>query len=86
MKLIDAQILLDEIGRGTAPNDGVAISYAAAMHLLKRRSRTIFATHLHTVCDLLQKERQNEPIAFKQTLIDVNEEVRSRFILFCPGN
>jgi DNA mismatch repair ATPase MutS len=76
-----AQILLDEIGRGTAPNDGVAISYAAAKHLLNRRSRTIFATHLHIVCDLLWKDRQKEPIDFKQTSVDVNEEVRSRSFL-----
>ncbi|KAJ2779603.1 MutS protein 1 [Coemansia javaensis] len=41
-------VILDEIGRGTATADGVAIAYATLRHLHDTvRCKTIFATHYH---------------------------------------
>lgn len=48
------QVLLDELGRGTSPIDGLAIAYAALEHLTHaNRSRTLFATHYHRLGQLL---------------------------------
>ncbi|EQC30403.1 DNA mismatch repair protein MutS [Saprolegnia diclina VS20] len=38
-------ILMDEVGRGTSVQDGVAIAQAVVEELLRRQSRTLFATH-----------------------------------------
>lgn len=49
-----SQVLLDELGRGTSPIDGLAIAYAALEHLAHvNRSRTLFATHYHRLGNLL---------------------------------
>ncbi|KID99988.1 MutS2 protein, partial [Metarhizium majus ARSEF 297] len=46
-------VIMDEIGRGTTPEDGTAVSYACLHHLVTvNRCRTLFATHFHGVADL----------------------------------
>ena len=46
-------VILDEVGRGTATWDGLAIAWAAAEHLHDtNRCRAIFATHYHELTDL----------------------------------
>jgi DNA mismatch repair protein MutS len=46
-------VILDEIGRGTATFDGLAIAWAAVEHLHeKNRSRALFATHYHEMTAL----------------------------------
>jgi DNA mismatch repair protein MutS len=46
-------VLLDEIGRGTATFDGLAIAWAVAEHLATDIcARTIFATHYHELNEL----------------------------------
>ncbi len=46
-------VLLDEIGRGTATFDGLAIAWAVVEHLQTRtRARTLFATHYHELTEL----------------------------------
>ena len=46
-------VVLDEIGRGTATYDGLAIAWAVAEHLHETsRARTLFATHYHELADL----------------------------------
>lgn len=48
-------VILDEVGRGTATNDGLAIAWAAVEHLhgpSERRPRTLFATHYHELTDI----------------------------------
>lgn len=46
-------VLLDEIGRGTATYDGLAIAWAAVEYIHARvRSRTLFATHYHELTEL----------------------------------
>ena len=46
-------VILDEIGRGTATFDGLAIAWATAEQLcLKNQSRALFATHYHELTAL----------------------------------
>jgi DNA mismatch repair protein MutS len=46
-------VVLDEIGRGTATFDGLAIAWATAEHLHDaNRSRAVFATHYHELTSL----------------------------------
>jgi DNA mismatch repair protein MutS len=49
-------VLLDEIGRGTATYDGVAIAWAVTEHLHDRIGcKTIFATHYHELTQLTEE-------------------------------
>ncbi|RMD40292.1 hypothetical protein DV735_g4845, partial [Chaetothyriales sp. CBS 134920] len=46
-------VIMDEVGRGTTPQDGMAIAYGALHHLHNiNKCRTLFATHFHTLADL----------------------------------
>ena len=51
-------VLLDEIGRGTATYDGLALAWAVTEHLHDARGarpRTIFATHYHELTQLSER-------------------------------
>jgi len=46
-------VLLDEVGRGTATFDGLAIAWAMVEHLhAHTRAKTLFATHYHELTEL----------------------------------
>ena len=46
-------MVLDEIGRGTATYDGLALAWAVIEHIHQRiRARTLFATHYHELTEL----------------------------------
>ncbi|KAI5273242.1 hypothetical protein E4T47_03421 [Aureobasidium subglaciale] len=46
-------IIMDEVGRGTTPEDGVAVGYACLHHLhCTSPCRTLFATHFHSLVDM----------------------------------
>jgi len=46
-------LLLDEMGRGTATYDGLALAWAAIEYLHARtRAKTLFATHYHELTEL----------------------------------
>ncbi len=46
-------VLLDEVGRGTATFDGLAIAWAVVEQLLtETRAKTLFATHYHELTEL----------------------------------
>ena len=46
-------VIMDEVGRGTTPQDGLAVAYGALHHLNNvNKSRTLFATHFHALADL----------------------------------
>ena len=46
-------VIMDEVGRGTTPEDGVAVGYAALHHLqYVNRCRTLFATHFHVLAEM----------------------------------
>jgi len=45
-------VIMDEVGRGTAPEDGTAVAYASLYHLYHiNKCRTLFATHFHDLAD-----------------------------------
>lgn len=48
-------VLVDEIGRGTSTYDGLALAWATARELAKRRAFTLFATHYFELT-LLEQE------------------------------
>jgi DNA mismatch repair protein MutS len=51
-----ALVVLDEIGRGTATFDGLAIAWAVAEHLHEANGcRAVFATHYHELTRLAEK-------------------------------
>jgi len=46
-------IVLDEIGRGTATFDGLALAWAVVEHIqMRTRAKTLFATHYHELTEL----------------------------------
>ncbi|KAF3001407.1 DNA mismatch repair ATPase msh1 [Curvularia kusanoi] len=46
-------VIMDEVGRGTTPEDGIAVGYACLHHLYHvNRCRTLFATHFHALTDM----------------------------------
>ncbi|EON64221.1 hypothetical protein W97_03451 [Coniosporium apollinis CBS 100218] len=48
-------VIMDEVGRGTTPEDGIAVGYACLHHLYHvNRCRTLFATHFHALADLTE--------------------------------
>lgn len=48
-------VIMDEVGRGTTPEDGTAVSFACLHHLHHRNQcRTLFATHFHALADMTQ--------------------------------
>ena len=59
-------VILDEIGRGTATYDGLAIAWAAAEHLHEtNRSRALFATHYHEMVALCERLKSMAPFTMK---------------------
>jgi DNA mismatch repair ATPase MutS len=48
-------VIMDEVGRGTTPEDGTAVGYASLHHLYHvNKCRTLFATHFHALADMTQ--------------------------------
>jgi DNA mismatch repair ATPase MutS len=46
-------VIMDEVGRGTTPEDGIAVGYACLHHLYHvNQCRTLFATHFHALTDM----------------------------------
>lgn len=44
---------MDEVGRGTTPEDGTAVGFACIHHLYHvNQCRTLFATHFHMLTDM----------------------------------
>ncbi|GAB7341459.1 hypothetical protein MBLNU457_7698t1 [Dothideomycetes sp. NU457] len=46
-------VIMDEVGRGTTPEDGVAVGYACLHQLHEKiKCRALFATHFHALTDM----------------------------------
>lgn len=75
---------MDEIGRGTTPEDGTAVSFACLHHLVTiNQCRTLFATHFHAVADLAEAGGlclPNENGAVQMYCTDVAEDGQGGFI------
>ena len=53
-------VIMDEVGRGTGTNDGLAIAWAVSEELLSRiKCRTLFATHYHELSRLNHPKKIN---------------------------
>ncbi|WP_044959081.1 MutS-related protein, partial [Halarchaeum acidiphilum] len=80
----DSLVVLDEVGRGTASDDGISIAWAATEYLHNEvRAKTLFATHYHELTDLAERlegvqnvhvevddERDGEDVTFLRTVAD----------------
>lgn len=79
-------VVMDEIGRGTTPEDGTAVAFASLQHLVRvNRCRALFATHFHGVADLVAEEKlrlqdggENGQVEMYCT--DVQEDVQGGFM------
>ena len=79
-------VILDEVGRGTATYDGVAIAWAAIENLHnKNRCRSLFATHYHElttlesklealVCKTIKIKEWEDKVVFLHKVIDGTAE------------
>ncbi|KAK9363388.1 muts domain V-domain-containing protein [Lipomyces starkeyi] len=48
-------VIMDEIGRGTTPVEGLAVAYGCLHHLyFVNQSRTLFATHFHDLAEMIE--------------------------------
>lgn len=71
-------VILDEVGRGTATYDGLAIAWAVSEYLLNHiKTKTLFATHYHELTQLsgihnktVQVEEFDGHIRFLHQIID----------------
>ncbi|KAI9727992.1 MAG: DNA mismatch repair ATPase msh1 [Chrysothrix sp. TS-e1954] len=46
-------VIMDEVGRGTTPEDGIAVGFAVLKHLWEtNQCRSLFATHFHVLADM----------------------------------
>jgi DNA mismatch repair protein MutS len=53
-------VIMDEIGRGTSTQDGLAIAWAVCLTILGRtRARTLFATHFHELTAIQDEHLAN---------------------------
>jgi DNA mismatch repair protein MutS len=53
-------VIMDEVGRGTSTNDGMAIAWAVSEYLLSiTKCKTLFATHYHELTRLAGKHAVN---------------------------
>ncbi|OAA82645.1 MutS2 protein [Akanthomyces lecanii RCEF 1005] len=75
-------VIMDEIGRGTTPEDGTAVSYACLHHLVTvNQCRTLFATHFHGVADLAAADGLCDPDngAVQPYCTDIEEDEQGGF-------
>ncbi|MFQ3621281.1 MAG: DNA mismatch repair protein MutS, partial [Spirochaetales bacterium] len=60
-------IIMDEVGRGTGTNDGLAIAWAVMEYLLDVvQAKTLFATHYHELTALNHPHMQNLSMAIRE--------------------
>ncbi len=79
-------VIMDEIGRGTTPEDGAAVAFASLHHLVHiNKCRALFATHFHAIADLvaehgMRAEDGGDQGAVEMYCTDVEEDGRGGFV------
>ncbi|EAQ92742.1 hypothetical protein CHGG_00977 [Chaetomium globosum CBS 148.51] len=79
-------VIMDEVGRGTTPEDGTAVAFAALHHLVTvNKCRALFATHFHGIADLVAKsgfrlEDGGPNGTIDAYCTDVEEDEQGRFV------
>ena len=79
-------VIMDEIGRGTTPEDGCAVAFACLHHLVHvNKCRTLFATHFHGVADMVAEhamrvEDGGDTGAVEMYCTDVAEDEHGGFV------
>lgn len=77
----DSIVILDELGRGTATFDGMAIAHATLSHLVEQtRCRSLFATHYHSLTR--EFEAPNTRVALYHMACAVDEASRAVTFLY----
>jgi DNA mismatch repair ATPase MutS len=73
-------VIMDEIGRGTTPDDGSAVAFACLWYLGRvNRCRTLFATHFHILADTVSR-RGLEGVGFYCTDVEEDEKGSFRYV------
>lgn len=66
-------VFIDEIGRGTSPQEGLAIAWACANYLVNKiKSVTLFATHYFELTKMDKKNKNIKNISFDATIENEN--------------
>ncbi|KAI1082869.1 muts domain V-domain-containing protein [Whalleya microplaca] len=76
-------VIMDEIGRGTTPEDGAAVAFAALHHLVTvNKCRALFATHFHSLADLVIEKGMHvtDGGAVEMYCTDVEEDANGGFV------
>ena len=74
-------VILDELGRGTATFDGMAIAHSVLGHLIEQtRCRSLFATHYHALTR--QFELPNPQVGLYHMACVVDDETRHVTFLY----
>lgn len=79
-------VIMDEVGRGTTPEDGEAVAFAGLHHLIKvNKCRALFATHFHGIADLVAEHGlrvgdEGPDGAVEMYCTDVEEDPDSGFV------
>ncbi|KZT68826.1 hypothetical protein DAEQUDRAFT_751159 [Daedalea quercina L-15889] len=82
----DSLVLMDEVGRGTSPREGMGVAYAIAEELIKAKSYVFFATHfeelaatlsykpsvvnLHLAVQRARRSASNLDLTFQYRIVD----------------
>jgi DNA mismatch repair ATPase MutS len=68
-----ALVLIDELGRGTSVTDGHGVAAAVAESIVRQpRALTLFATHLHTVPEIVFPGVAEGAVGNLQTVCDID--------------
>ena len=52
----ESLVIIDELGRGTATADGLAVSLAMCEILLAKKDYSLFVSHFHQLVDIMDLE------------------------------
>ncbi|KAK9404134.1 mutS protein 4 like [Crotalus adamanteus] len=71
-------IIIDELGRGTSPEEGIGICYAVCEYLLNLKAFTLFATHFLELCQIDNLYPNVENNYFEVQHVRSNCEIREK--------